>query len=576
MFVRVKKIGGYEYLYLVENAREGGRHVQRVIKALGRRDEVEASGLLDSLIASAARHSRRSIVLSRFYRGELPALKRLSIGPDLVFGRLWQDLGCCDVLRRLLADRQFGFDVERAVYLAVVHRLMVSGSDRHASTWRQSVRVPGADGLTLDHAYKAMIWLGEDIGQGRVMTDAIEEALYRHRQPLLGEVSVAFFDTTSLWFEGRGGATLGQRGHSKDYRPHLNQVVLGIVLDGDDRPIASFLMPGNTADVTMLVPVVKRLQERFGVKRACIVADRGMISAATIADLEAIGIDYILGVRERSVREVREDVIDDDGVAVPLVIPRQKGQTQLAIKDVTIAGRRYVLCRNEEEANKDAEARAAILASLERRLAQGDKALVANAGFRRFLGPPKGEGFTIDPAKVEADARFDGLFVLRTNTRLSALQVVLRYRNLLAVEDAFKTTKALLAYPPHLPQNRCRHPRPRLRFLSRARPAKGTDRPPGRSSIRGARMAAHHRRPCRLERGRGCPGRPPGTAQNRPGADHRSPLPRSCHHPAARFPGAPTHRKSARDRRNLWCLNQFAPHNALMRQCSFRAGAEVG
>src|SRR5512144_460232 len=438
MFVRVKKIGGYEYLYLVENAREGGRHVQRVIKALGRRDEVEASGLLDSLIASAARHSRRSIVLSRFYRGELPALKRLSIGPDLVFGRLWQDLGCCDVLRRLLAERQFGFDVERAGYL----------SDRHASTRRQSVRVPGADGLTLDHAYKAMIWLGEEIGQGRVMTDAIEETLYRHRQPLLGEVSVAFFDTTSLWCEGRGGTSLGQRGHSKDYRPHLNQVVLGIVLDGDDRPIASFLMPGNTADVTMLVPVVKRLQERFGVKRACIVADRGMISAATIADLEAIGIDYILGVRERSVREVREDVIDDDGVAVPLVIPRQKGQTQLAIKDVTIAGRRYVLCRNEEEANKDAEARAAILAGLERKLAQGDKALVANTGFRRFLAEPKGEGFTIDPAKVEADARFDGLFVLRTNTRLSALQVVLRYRNLLAVEDAFKTTKALLPTRP--------------------------------------------------------------------------------------------------------------------------------
>jgi Transposase DDE domain len=448
VFVRVKKIGGYEYLYLVENAREGGRHVQRVIKALGRRDEVETSGLLDSLIASAARHSRRSIVLSRFYRGELPALKRLSIGPDLVFGRLWQDLGCRDVLRGLLADRQFGFDVERAVYLAVLHRLMVSGSDRHASEWRRCFQVTGADGLTLDHAYKAMTWLGEDIGQGRVMTDAIEEALYRHRQPLLGEVSVAFFDTTSLWFEGRGGASLGQRGHSKDYRPHLNQVVLGIVLDGDDRPIASFLMPGNTADVTTLVPVVRRLQERFGIKRACIVADRGMISAATIADLEARGIDYILGVRERSVREVREDVIDDDGVAVPLVIPRQKGQTQLAIKDVTIASRRYVLCRNEEEANKDAEARAAILVALERKLAQGDKSLVGNAGFRRFLGAPKGEGFTIDTAKVEADARFDGLFVLRTNTRLSALQVVLRYRNLLAVEDAFKTTKALLATRP--------------------------------------------------------------------------------------------------------------------------------
>ncbi|HSA66718.1 MAG TPA: IS1634 family transposase [Methyloceanibacter sp.] len=448
MFVRVKKIGGYEYLYLVENTREGGRHVQRVIKALGRRDEVEASGLLDSLIASAARHSRRSIVLSRFYRGELPALKRLSIGPDLVFGRLWQDLGCREVLRGLLAGRQFGFDVERAVYLAVVHRLMVSGSDRHASTWRQSLRLPGADDLTLDHAYKAMAWLGEAIGQDRTMTDAVEEALYRHRQPLFGEVSLAFFDTTTLWFEGEGGASLGQRGHSKDYRGHLNQVVLGIVLDGEDRPIASFLMPGNTADVTTLVPVVRRLKERFGIKRACIVADRGMIAAATLAALEASGIDYILGVRERSTREVREDVIDDDGVTVPLAIPRQKGETQLAIKTVTVGGRRYVLCRNEEEAKKDAEARAAILATLERKLAQGDKSLVSNAGFRRFLGSRKGERFTIDPAKVAADAGLDGLFVLRTNTKLSALQVVLRYRNLLAVEDAFKTTKALLATRP--------------------------------------------------------------------------------------------------------------------------------
>lgn len=448
MFVRVKKIGGYEYLYLVENAREGGRHVQRVIKALGRRDEVEASGLLDSLIASAARHSRRSIVLSRFYRGELPALKRLSIGPDLVFGRLWQDLGCQDVLAALLATRRFGFDVERAIYLTVVHRLMVSGSERHADHWRRGVVVPGAESLTLEHAYKAMAWLGEDLGQGRTMTDAIEEALYRHRQPLFGEVSLAFFDTTTLWFEGEGGASLGQRGHSKDYRGHLNQVVLGIVLDGEDRPIASFLMPGNTADVTTVVPVVRRLKERFGIKRACIVADRGMIAAATIAALEASGIDYILGVRERSTREVREDVIDDDGVTVPLAIPRQKGETQLAIKTVTVGGRRYVLCRNEEEAKKDAEARAAILVTLERKLAQGDKSLVSNAGFRRFLGSRKGERFTIDPAKVAADARLDGLFVLHTNIKLSALQVVLRYRNLLAVEDAFKTTKALFATRP--------------------------------------------------------------------------------------------------------------------------------
>ena len=460
MFVRVKKIGGYEYLYLVENVREGGRHVQRVIKSLGRRDEVENSGLLDGLIASAARHSRRTIVLSSFYRGELAEVRRRSIGPDLVFGHLWRETGCQAVLRRHLAGRRFGFDVERAIYLTVVHRLMISGSDRHASTWQQTLDIPGAKDLMLDHAYKAMAWLGErarergeaidgeDSGQARHCTDAIEETLYEHRKSLFGAISVAFFDTTSLYFEGDGGATLGQLGHTKDFRPQLNQVVLGIVLDAQDRPIASFLWPGNTADVTTLLPVVERLRRRFGVERACVVADRGMISAATIAALEARKIDYILGARERSSKEVRETVLHDDGATVPLTIPRQKGETDLAVKEVKVEGRRYIVCRNEEEARKDAETRAALLAGLQRKLAGGAKGLVGNKGYRRFLAVPGDDGFAIDPAKVEADAQFDGIFVLRTSLSMSALAVVLRYRNLLTVEHSFLAAKALLATRP--------------------------------------------------------------------------------------------------------------------------------
>jgi len=117
-------------------------------------------------------------------------------------------------------------------------------------------------------------------------------------------------------------------------------------------------------------------------------------------------------VRERSTKEVRTEVIEDDGVAVPLTIPRQKGETQLAIKETTLKGRRYVLCRNEEEARKDAERRAAILAGLERKLTQGDKALVSNKGFRRFVKTIASGNFSIDYDRVAADAKFDGLFVL--------------------------------------------------------------------------------------------------------------------------------------------------------------------
>jgi hypothetical protein len=100
-------------------------------------------------------------------------------------------------------------------------------------------------------------------------------------------------------------------------------------------------------------------------------------------------------------------------IVVPAAIPRQKGETDLAVKNVEVAGRRYVVCRNEEEA------RTALIASLERKLEQGDKALVANAGYRRFLSVPAGHGFAIDPDKVTADAQFDGVFVLRTNMKHS-------------------------------------------------------------------------------------------------------------------------------------------------------------
>ena len=95
-------------------------------------------------------------MLSRFYRGRLAELRRVSIGPDLVFGRLWRETGCAEVIRALLVGRRFGFDVERAIYLTVLHRLMVSGSDRHASRWHYGFRIPGAEELTLDHAYRAM------------------------------------------------------------------------------------------------------------------------------------------------------------------------------------------------------------------------------------------------------------------------------------------------------------------------------------------------------------------------------------------------------------------------------------
>jgi transposase len=282
--------------------------------------------------------------------------------------------------------------------------------------------------------------------------DAIEEKLFDRRRDLFTDLSAVFMDTTSLSFYGEGGETLGEHGYSKDYRPDLKQMILALIVDGDGRPICTEMWPGNTADVTTLLPVVDRLRRRFSIGRVCVVADRGMISAATIEGLEARGLEYILGARERSDALVRNLVLENDAPFVPLLVQRKAGETQLFVKKVEIEGRRYIVCRNEAEAERDRADREKIVAGLDAQLKKGDKALVGNSAYRRYLRKsPRAKGspaFEIDAGKIAEEARFDGIFVLRTNAKITPLQAVLRYRDLLQVEELFRRTKAIMRTRP--------------------------------------------------------------------------------------------------------------------------------
>jgi hypothetical protein len=173
-----------------------------------------------------------------------------------------------------------------------------------------------------------------------------------------------------------------------------------------------------------------------------------MISAATIAALEERGLEYVLGVRERTDVLVRRIVLEDDKRFTPLLIERPSGETQLFVKEVTVEGRRYIVARNEAEAEKDRADRAAIVEALDRQLKKGDKALVGNSAYRRYLRSTSPQAFEIDAGKVADEARYDGIFVLRTNARITPLQAVLRYRDLLQVEELFRTAKALMRTRP--------------------------------------------------------------------------------------------------------------------------------
>jgi hypothetical protein len=467
MFFRIKPSGERRYLQIVENTRDGARTRQRVLATLGRVEELEADGRLDALLRSGARFSDTALLISSLQAGTLEASASLRIGAPMVFGRLWEQTGCHRVIERLASGRGFGFPVERAVFASVLHRLVVSGSDRACDKWLDAYQIDGADRLGLHQLYRAMAWLGEELADQSGATravrrnkDLIEEALFEGRRSLFSDLSVVLFDTTSLMFYGVGGESLGRHGKSKDHRPELKQVIVGVVIDAEGRPICSETWPGNTTDVKALLPVVTRLRERFGIGRMCVVADRGMISAETVTELEARGIDYILGARERSDAEVRKVVFTDSQPMVPLVIPRARGgETAIEVKEVMVGDwgpakirargpRRYVVCFNPEQAQRDAAARAAILDSLRMKLQQGDKGLVGNAGYRRFLATP-GEGhFEIDADRIAEDARFDGLYVLRTNSKMSTLSVALAYRQLWRVEAIFKTAKSILETRP--------------------------------------------------------------------------------------------------------------------------------
>jgi hypothetical protein len=451
MFARVKKSGLYEYLQIVQNRREGTKTIQRVVATIGRMDQIQEKGEIENLVRSLSRFSEK-VLLILSGKSDVRADAR-KIGPVLICERLWKELEIGKIIRRLLAERKFEFDVERAVFLTVLHRLFVSGSDRSCDRWHRDYVIDGVDALSLHHLYRAMAFLGEEIEDQkdctpfapRCMKDVIEEDLFLARRDLFSGLDCVFFDTTSIYFEGEGGETIGALGHTKDHRPDLNQMVVGVILDDHGQPVCCEMWPGNTTDVTTLVPVIKRLRSRFAIGRICIVSDRGMISAETMTYLEEEKIPYILGARMRKSKEVKEEVLSRAG-RYREVHPEgssTKDPSPLKVKEVIVDGRRYIVCMNEKQARKDVTDRQAIIDSLQEKLKSNPKSLVGNKGYRKYLNLEK-DTVSVNQEKIEEEARYDGKWVLKTNTTLTAEQAALKYKELWQVEQVFRDMKSVL------------------------------------------------------------------------------------------------------------------------------------
>jgi transposase len=467
------------YVQLAHNHRKGKTTQAEVLLQLGREDRLDMEGL-GRLVGSISRYLDGAGAPPPAGReGALRVESSRTLGAVWLLDGLWRRLGVAEALGGVLGGRRFTTAVERVLFALVCNRAVDPMSKLSAAEWASSdAAIPGLAGMDDDQAYRAMDLLVEADTEARV-----QEAVFFAAAHLLNlEVDLLFFDTTSTFFQREGEETgpgaFRVYGHSKDHRPDLPQIVIGLAVTREGIPVRVWCWPGNTNDQTVLKQVKDDLRGwRLG--RVVTVVDRGFASEDNLAYLTRAGGHWIAGERLR-----------DGGADVAAVLARQGRYQQvrdnLRVKELRLGEgdttRRFVLCHNPEQAERDRTQREQAVARLEaeleriatqrakaakrakakvaangrgRRAREVDDHLKAECALRdhptlgRWLRQTPGGRLVIDRAKLKAEAKLDGKFLLSTSDPdLSAEDVALGYKNLLEAERAFRDLKTTLELRP--------------------------------------------------------------------------------------------------------------------------------
>lgn len=459
------------YVQLAHNRRVGGVTRAEVLLNLGREDELDVEGLR-RLAASITRYADGDGAVAPLGAdgaggddGELEVHSSRALGGVWLLDALWRRLGVHEALGRVLGARRFGTDVERVLFAMVANRALDPCSKLACSEWATGdVAIPGLAGIDEDQCYRAMDLLVEADTEGRV-----QEAVFFACADLLNlEVDLLFFDTTSTYFERdepeHGEGAFRVYGHSKDHRPDLPQVVIGLAVTREGIPVRVWVWPGNTNDMSVISQVKDDLRGwRLG--RVVTVVDRGFSSDENLRYLTRAGGHWIAGERMR-------DGSPDAQAALSRPGRYQAVRDNLRVKEVMVgdgdAAKRFIVCHNPAEADRDKARREQTIARLQAEL-QRIKAAAAKATTKkaaaahskaecalrdhptlgRYLRQTKTGRLRIDRAKVKAEQRLDGKYLLSTSDPdLSAEDVALGYKNLLEAERGFRDLKSTLELRP--------------------------------------------------------------------------------------------------------------------------------
>jgi len=435
MYVRTKTFKNKDgservYLQLVETIRAGKSVRQNVIANLGRLDGAN-NDIVDNLIKSLTRFSTHQWVKNE--ASSLRAAKSMPWGPILVFERLWKELGLEKAVQRLLLSGETQADYAEAIFAMVLNRLCDPMSKLRLSDWINTMYRPRWRSLDVQHFYRALDILDKHKEQ-------IEMALYDKLCDLFDlQLDLVLWDTTSTYFEGEH-AGIAEYGFSKDKRPDRLQIVVGVLMSRYGLPIAHEVFPGNTADVDSFRKALDVMKRHYHVNRVILVADRGMVSKKVLCEIEAAGMEYIVGVRMR--RNSTAQAVLNEVQQYTQVAPNLK------VAEVSKGGSRYIVCLNPEQQQRDAIVREQMLSSLKHKIESGKaSALIANSGYRRYLKVDS-SSLVIDESKAECESRYDGVYMLVTNSALPTSEAALAYKSLWQVERAFRELKSGLEMRP--------------------------------------------------------------------------------------------------------------------------------
>ena len=471
------------YLALAHNERnERGVPVARIIHTFGREDEVEREGL-GRLVASISRFLEPEQALAAGAPAGFEFVEAREYGRPHVLGALWQELGIGRALSRVAGSRRFRGEVERCVFAIVAQRAIAPASKLEATRWApREVVLDGVGELSADGLYSAMDFLLE-------CSERVQESVFFSVANLLNsQVDVIFFDTTSTYFEVEvddetasedeqadqtppGAVALREEGwrrlgHSKDHRPDLPQVVIGLAVTREGIPVRVWVWPGNTSDQSV-IEQVKRDLGGWKLGRCVWVVDSGFSSRENLAQLKRGGGHYIAGMKLRSGTEEAK-----------LALKRQ-GRYHTVAENITVkqvivgdgeARQRFVVARNPREAERDRARREQTIARLEQQLTKLEQvrgaahekaacALRAHKSMGRYTRQTKTGRLMVDRAKIREEAKLDGKYLITTSDdTLSAEDIALGYKNLLEAERAFKDLKGTLLLRPvfHRKEDRIR------------------------------------------------------------------------------------------------------------------------